>query len=105
MNCNIGFIRQLEDEKFEKNAKKLLEHVPAASNLMDMIRKDRSDWFLNFLRFRGEIEHESYQTPKVKYVLKTNKLHPQFPQIDGMELVDFTKKVWQCLFTFIEDIQ
>jgi hypothetical protein len=42
--------------------------------------------------------------PTVTYILKSNKLHPQFPEIDKMRLVDFTEQLLQSLFTFVEDI-
>ena len=104
MGCNISFIREKEDTKFEQNAAKFLSQVPAAKKLVEMLRKDRGTWFLCFLNFRDKIEHKSPQRLMVQYSLQGDKVYAQFPLIDDIGLVDLTQKLWQDLFTFIEDV-
>jgi hypothetical protein len=104
MGCNISFIREKEDTKFEQNAAKFLSQVPAAKKLVEMLRKDRGTWFLCFLNFRDKIEHKSPQRLMVQYSLQGDKVYAQFPLIDDIGLVDLTQKLWQDLFTFIEHV-
>jgi hypothetical protein len=40
----------------------------------------------------------------VQYSLQGDKIYAQFPLIDDIGLVDLTQKLWQDLFTFIEDV-
>jgi hypothetical protein len=97
MGCNISFIREKEDTKFEQNAAKFLSQVPAAKKLVEMLRKDRGTWFLCFLNFRDKIEHKSPQRLMVQYSLQGDKVYAQFPLIDDIGLVDLIVEVRAAL--------
>ena len=73
-------------------------------DLVELLRKHRDVWLLRFEDYRDEIEHDPFQNLKVKYIVESNKVRPQFPMIGGMRLVEATQKSWVLLFTFVEDV-
>ena len=104
MGCNISFVRNKEDTDFERDASRVPVRSPYVKGLVELLRKHRAVWLLRFEDYRDEIEHGPYNKLTVKYVLESKKLRPQFPTIGNMELIDGTRKLWELLFTFVEDV-
>lgn len=104
MGCSISFVRHKEDTDFEHEASRIPVRSPFVKPLVELLRKHRAVWFLRFRDYRDQIEHGPYNKLAVKYVLESNKVRPQFPTIGDMELVDGTQKLWELLFTFVEDV-
>jgi hypothetical protein len=100
----IHFINDKNDAEFERKAEKLISKSPEATPLISVLRAHRNSWHKAFLSLRGAIEHEPLLRLRVNYIREQNNVRAEFPLINGMPIVDITRKLWEFLYTFVEDI-
>jgi hypothetical protein len=100
----IHFINDKNDAEFERKAEKLISKSPEATPLISVLRAHRNGWHKAFISLRGAIEHEPLLRLRVNYIREQDNVRAEFPLINGMPIIDITRKLWEFLFTFVEDV-
>ncbi|MCX6810078.1 MAG: SEC-C metal-binding domain-containing protein, partial [Candidatus Berkelbacteria bacterium] len=102
----ISFIFK-NDQDFDEESKKFLKNNPNGGMkfLVDMVSKDRKEWFSQFVEIRTKIEHSGFQVPCLQYRINEKSepiaLEPTFGEMDIESYIDL---MWNNLFPFCEDV-
>jgi hypothetical protein len=108
LDYDLGFFQLKEDVKFEEAARKFLVKLPGrrGETIIALLRNDRQSWSSMLIGIRNIVIHEvDCPALHIVYFIENGSARALFPTVQTTELREFSQRIWDNLFEFVEDVE